>query len=206
MPDMPVPLHPNRVELPPLSNCSPALVTALETPTVAVVTDEGFTVRTGIWTCPPCSPEAIRQEANSRAGVLAVALATPPVARIPVAWLLKLAALVAGSKPLSEIEAQARAYAEMLDYPAFVYSRDTLREAGGQRFRFFPALAELRAFFDEKVSAVREEERRCHLIAQADGQRQPVDDWRPPTDAEKAGVARLLSEAFGGSWQARQRR
>lgn len=126
--------------------------------------------------------------------------------RVPVAWLLKLAALVAGSKPLSEIEAQARAYAGMLTYPAFVYTHETLREAGGQRFKFFPALAELCAFFDEKVLAVREERRRCRLIAQADGRSQPTDDWRPPTEEEKVGVARLLSEAFGYGWQARQRR
>ncbi|WP_376959651.1 hypothetical protein ABNQ39_07010 [Azospirillum sp. A26] len=114
---------------------------------------------------------------------------------------MKLAALTAGSKKLSEIEAQARAYVEMLNYPAFVYSRDTLREAGGQRFTFFPALAELCAFFDERVAAIREEERRCTLITKADGRTRSADEWHPPTEDEKASVARLLSEAFGPAWR-----
>lgn len=121
--------------------------------------------------------------------------------RVPVAWLLKLAALTAGSKPLSEIEAQARAYAELLDYPAFAYTRDTLREAGGKRFKFFPTLTELCAFFDEKVSAVREEERRCRMIAKADGRVRSADEWHPPTEDEKARVAKLLSDNLGPNWR-----
>lgn len=201
MADTPVPLHANLAALPPLSNYSPGLVKAMETPTTGVVTDEGFTIRAGTWSCPPCLSPTIRDEAHSRASVIAVALETLPMQRVPLAWLLKLAALVAGSKPLSEIEAQARAYAEMLDYPAFVYSRDTLREAGGERFKFFPALAELCAFFDEKVSAVREEQRRCRLIAKADGRTRPADDWRPPTEDEAAGVSRFLDENMGPDWR-----
>lgn len=201
MADTPVPLHVNPVALPPLSTCSPALAKTLKTPTTGVVTDGGFMIRAGTWTCPPFLPESTRREANSRAGALAAALATPPVARAPVVWLVKLAAVVAGSKPLSEIEAQARAYAGMLNYPAFVYSPETLQEAGCKRFRFFPALAELCAFFDEAVSAVREEERRCRRIAKADGRAQPVDDWRPPTEEEAAEVTRYLDNALGPNWR-----
>lgn len=120
-------------------------------------------------------------------------------------WLLKLAALVAGSKPLSEIEAQARAYVGLLDYPAFVYSQEALREAGCQRFKFFPALAELCAFFDERVSAAREELRRCRLIAKADGRTRPADDWRPATEDEKARVAKLLADNLGPNWRTKRK-
>ncbi|WP_376957711.1 hypothetical protein ABNQ39_11320 [Azospirillum sp. A26] len=116
---------------------------------------------------------------------------------MPLAWLVKLAALTAGSKPLSEIEAQARAYAAMLRYPAFVYSDDALREAGCHRFKFFPALAELCAFFDERVATIQEEERRCVLIAKADGRTRPADEWRPPTEEEAAEVSRYLDGALG---------
>lgn len=118
-----------------------------------------------------------------------------------MAWLLKLAVLAAGSKPRSEIEAQARVYAELLEFPAFVYSRDSLKAAAGERFKFFPAYLELNEFFREMVAGAREELRRCELMAMAVASSPAADEpWRPPTEEEKARVTELLKAHLGANW------
>jgi len=147
-----------------LAQCSPNLAKALETPTEGYQGPDGFSLRPTTWKCPSNPSAELRREANERAASLSVNLRTPATANHCARWLASLGNLVAGQMSAQDVRDKLTAYAGNLDYPAGLYTQDSLK-AAGKRFKWFPSFAELTEFLDARKADMEAELSRCRAIA-----------------------------------------
>jgi hypothetical protein len=155
------------------------------------------------WTPPSRVSPEVRREASNRAGTLTAILnskAGPTIARV---WLLQLATVTAGSKPLSELQAQVDGMVGLMNYPSSVFTPETLREAA-QRFKFFPGYAEIHALFEPLVKQWETELKRCEQIAHP--QSAPSNaPFVHDTPEQMRSVSELLDRSFGEGWRERSK-
>jgi hypothetical protein len=162
---------------PPLSI---SLTTALETPLVPVVGDDGFDMRPGSWKPPAVVSAVMVSEAGQHIAFMdAVQFATAETSTVK-AWLIALGNAVASSSALTADDVQAKVSALLTlleDYPAGVFTKATLKRAA-TRFTFFPAFAELAKVLDDEAAALRLKRGRLEKIASGGGgaPAAPADD------------------------------
>lgn len=155
------------------------------------------------WTPPSRVSPEVRREASNRAGILTAILnskASPTLARV---WLLQLATVTAGAKPLSELQAQVDGMIGLMTYPAAVFTQETLREAA-QRFKFFPGYAEIHGLLDPLQKQWETELKRCEQIAHPQT-RSPNEPFVHDTPEQMQKVSVLLDKSFGEGWRGRAR-
>lgn len=127
--------------------------------------DHGYDTRATTWVLPATITEPDREEARKALGALA-AFTGKATRAIVLPWLFRLGATVASQMTADEARVKAEMMASMLieDYPAGVFTPETLR-AAARAFKWFPAYAELCERLDMEKRKLDRLERRLRAVA-----------------------------------------
>jgi hypothetical protein len=121
------------------------------------------------------------------------ALLAPAPRALAAKWLATLGALMpAGRADGPSAEDRLRAILQVVDFPEFVYTEKSLRDAAA-RFKFFPSVAELTEFFRPLTDDIRNLRIGAARVAAA-----PLSAGRPgrvKTEIEKLRAAELAERA-----------
>lgn len=150
------------------------------------------------WTAPDTVPPALAAEATR---VLPAARrAVEPAARETVEkWLLSLGAVVASNMTAADVRVKVRAMATLLDYPAAIYSTETMREAA-RAFTWFPSYAELAKVLDPIAAALRRRADRLEIIATAPGAEAEAAPACAVWQDARAEIVAALGAAAVSTW------
>jgi hypothetical protein len=137
------------------------------------------------WRAPKVIPNDLR--AAARREIDLIEQASYPAARDVVGdWLMCLGPLVIDTKrtTLEEVQIRISSYADLLDFPAYCYTRETLREAG-EVFEYFPSYSRVFKFLSDIKSRVLSRKWRCQKILET-GEVKREQPFRPtPEQKEK---------------------
>lgn len=181
---------------PPLSE---SLRAAIEPPVVGVITDHGYDERPAPWKPPRVIDANMAADAARQLAWLDNDGMRPAGAATMRSWLVALGNACANSSAASQADVTAKIGVLLTlldDHKAACFTKASLKRAGGQ-FKFFPAAAELKKFFEAEESALRLKRDRLRVIA--DGGRGEPKPARQPfahaDDAAKARVREILAKA-----------
>lgn len=107
-------------------------------------------------------------------------------------WLKSLAPLIESAKPVPEIEFRLSAMAQLLDFPAFCYTKETLR-LFAEKHKFLPTYQELSEFLKGIAQKTKNEAFRCRKILQGQGPEKSQEPNYPEGDERTR-----LADKFAG--------
>ncbi len=164
---------------------------ALETPTVGVVTDNGYVMRPGVWSPPAVVTADMQRDAAQAMGALKLR-GGPVSPQKAQEWVAHLALRCNGSQLPPETKL-AGAVSDILrgGYPAAIFEDDEAFDRIARTFRFWPGWAELSEALDAERSRLRDEWSRLSAIAKG-GQPAPR---RPAQQDDEPTGPRTMSEA-----------
>lgn len=149
----------------------------------------------GEWVPPRQITPSLRAQAKAALPTMMERASKPAQIEGKQEWLNSLGALVAGKMSLEEARARVEAYADLLDYPAGVFSKATLRRAG-EKFTWFPSYAEVNEMLKAEHALLMKRVRRCQQIAYPP--EPDVDRFKtrePPSAEQQAKVAEAIRQA-----------
>lgn len=149
---------------PPLSE---SLRTAIEPPTVGVITDHGYDERPGPWKPPRDIDADMAADAARQLAWLDDVGMRPAGAATMRGWLVALGNACANSSAASSADVTAKigVLLTLLDgFSTACFTKASLKRAAEQ-FKFFPAAAELTKFLSSEESALRLRRDRMRILA-----------------------------------------
>lgn len=168
---------------------------------VSVMGEHGFDLKPGVWKLPAEIDSETRDEAAARASMIEIVQMRTAETDGIRRWLIALGNAVAASSALTETDVQAKVgvlIGLLDDYPAGVFTKASLRRAA-QRFKFFPAFAELAKLLDEEARDLSAKRDRLLAVAKAQPAapkaEAPTEPIAPATDEQKAAVRDMLAAA-----------
>lgn len=142
------------------------LATIVADPEVAGYGEHGFETKPGRWLPPAVISPDVQEAAGRALAERRTLYETKATARQAIEWVVSLGLLTAGRASSAEdVKLKAGAYASMMvEYPAAVLNRDTLRRAA-DAFKFFPSYAEVAERLDIEAGRLRREQTKLKKLA-----------------------------------------
>lgn len=163
----------------------------METPTQISYSSEGYgaIVTPLAWELP--ATLTAEQIGQAKRALPAAEATLRPASRETISkWLVVLGSLCAGQTSAADAKTKISAYAQLLQVPEAVLTKETLREAG-EHFRWLPSFAEISAFLEEKAGPMKRLVQRLEAIANAKPSLPPPPTgkaWSELSDDEKAAL------------------
>lgn len=109
-----------------------------------------------------------------------------------IKWLKSLAPLIESAKPMEEIEFRLNSMAQLLDYPTYCFTKETLK-LFAEKHKFLPNFHDLSEFMKSFVQKTKNDAYRCRKILDGDRQKEKADNNLTTSD-ERARMAEKLAE------------